>query len=88
MHPNPETYMVDLSNVIASNGKMFIQSNARCGLCGMKSGMKVKCTDGRCHAHGEKNKPYFFHVTCARQAGFRIAHNEDVHNEFTGKFLK
>jgi len=83
MHPNPETYMVDLSNVIASNGKMFIQSNARCGLCGMKSGMKVKCTDGRCHAHGEKNKPYFFHVTCARQAGFRIAHNEDVHNEFT-----
>ncbi|OEU08460.1 hypothetical protein FRACYDRAFT_196416, partial [Fragilariopsis cylindrus CCMP1102] len=59
----------DASLLEDSNGRIFIQNNNRCGLCGMKSGFKVKCADGHCHAHGEKNKGYFFHVTCARQAG-------------------
>ena len=85
MNPTLKGNGVDLSNIIQSNGRIFIQNNNRCGLCGMKSGFKVKCADGHCHAHGEKNKGYFFHVTCARQAGFRIAHNDDVVNEFTGK---
>ena len=57
----------------------------RCGLCGLRNGYKAKCATGRCHAHGEKNKPHHFHATCARQAGFEVAHyNED---DFVGKFI-
>ena len=76
---------VDLSNVISANGKHFILNCNRCGLCGMKNGYKTKCTSGRCHAHGELNKPYHFHVTCARQVGFEVAHNEN--DQFVGKFI-
>ena len=80
---NNETKTVDLSNVIAANGKHFILNGNRCGLCGRRSGYKTKCSTGRCHAHGEKNKPYHFHATCARQIGFEVAHyNED---DFVGK---
>lgn len=77
------TNTVDLSNVIASDGRKFILSNNRCGLCGMKNGYKTKCAAGRCHAHGEKNKPYHFHATCARQIGFEVAHRDD--EKFVGK---
>ena len=90
MNHNHETKTVDLSDVIGANGKAFILINHRCGLCGMKSGMKMKCAEGRCHAYGEKNKPYFFHVSCAKQAGLRVSHNEycGTDNDFTGKRIR
>jgi len=69
-----ETNTVDLSNVIAANGRHFVLNGYRCGLCGLKNGYKTKCATGRCHAHGEKNKAYHFHATCARQIGFEVAH--------------
>jgi len=74
---------VDLSNVIAANGRHFVLNGNRCGLCGLRNGLKTKCADGRCHAHGEKNKPYHFHATCARQIGFEVANDKD--DEFAGK---
>lgn len=81
-----KTNTVDLSNVIQSNGKAFILGNHRCGLCGMKSGLKVKCAFGQCYAKGGRNKAHHFHVTCARQAGFQVAH-DDV-NGFVGECME
>ena len=49
----------------------------RCDLCGKRNGYKTKCSEGRCHAYGEKNKPYHFHATCARQVGFEVAHRDE-----------
>lgn len=79
-----ETKTVNLSNVIAANGRHFVLNGYRCALCGLRNGLKTKCANGRCHAHGETNKPHHFHVTCARQIGFEVGHyNED---DFVGKF--
>ena len=79
------TNTVDLSNVIASSGRAFVLGSHRCGLCGMKSGLKLKCAAGQCYAEGAKNKAYHFHVTCARQAGFQVSHDDA--NGFVGKFM-
>lgn len=78
-----DTQKVDLSHVIASDGYAFIQNSNRCGICGKRNGYKTKCSAGRCHAHGIKNKPYHFHATCARQIGFEVAHRDE--DDFVGK---
>lgn len=78
---------VDCSNVIMSNGRGFVLGKNRCGLCGLRNGLKAKCADPSCRARGERQIPYHFHVTCARQAGFEVAHDENRQREFYGKTL-
>ncbi len=70
--------------MIASDGRKFTLNMNRCDLCGKRNGYKTKCSEGRCHAYGEKNKPYHFHATCARQVGFEVAHR-DEEDDFVGK---
>jgi hypothetical protein len=67
---------VDCSNVVMSNGKGYILGKTRCGLCGLRGGMKAKCYDPTCRARGERRIPYHFHVTCSRQAGLEVNHND------------
>lgn len=76
---------VDCSNVIMSNGKGYIKANTKCNLCGMNTGLKAKCGDPNCRARGEKGKPYAFHITCARQAGLEVQHEDERDPSFFGK---
>jgi len=78
------TRTVDLSHVIAASGKHFVSNGQRCGLCGLRSGLKARCSSGCCHAYGKKNQLYHFHATCARQAGFEVV--RDDNDNFVGKF--
>ncbi|KAG7344241.1 PHD-finger domain containing protein [Nitzschia inconspicua] len=68
---------VNTSNVVMSNGRQFVKGRIRCGLCGRKSGLKSRCVDAKCRAHGELKVPYHFHITCARQAGLEASHDDD-----------
>jgi hypothetical protein len=51
--------------------------------------MKTKCYDPECRARGERNRPYHFHVSCARQAGYEVNHNDEnpADGQFYGTFL-
>jgi hypothetical protein len=77
---------VDCSNVVLSHGKGYIHGKTRCGLCGSRGGLKARCLDIDCRARGERRAPYLFHVTCARQAGFEVWHDDhqDEGDEFYG----
>jgi hypothetical protein len=72
-----------------SNGKGYVQGKIPCYLCGLKAGMKTKCYDPECRARGERNRPYHFHVSCARQAGYEVNHNDEnpADGQFYGTFL-
>ncbi|CAB9514838.1 Protein Jade [Seminavis robusta] len=62
---------VDLSLAILSNGKNFILPAKVCNLCGNSGGMKDPCNNNRCRQPGRGRRgPFYFHATCARQAGF------------------
>lgn len=54
-----------------ANGTSHIEGNQACGLCGIKTGLKIQCK------HTSRNKKVQchgrFHATCARQAGFEIS---------------
>lgn len=71
-----------------SNGKGYVQGKTPCYLCGLKGGMKTKCYDPECRARGERNRPYHFHVACARQAGYEVNHDDEnpADGEFYGTF--
>eukprot|EP00529_Nitzschia_sp_RCC80_P015127 CAMPEP_0113524238 /NCGR_PEP_ID=MMETSP0014_2-20120614/46116_1 /TAXON_ID=2857 /ORGANISM="Nitzschia sp." /LENGTH=703 /DNA_ID=CAMNT_0000422349 /DNA_START=61 /DNA_END=2168 /DNA_ORIENTATION=- /assembly_acc=CAM_ASM_000159 len=74
---------VDCSNVIMSNGTGFVLGKNRCGLCGMKNGLKAKCAQQGCRTRaGERQVPYHFHATCARQAGFELDHQDGQDSHF------
>ena len=77
---------VDCTNVIMSNGRGHILGKSRCGLCGRKEGLKARCAEETCRARGEKRYPYVFHVTCARQAGFEVNHDDYITPCFYGTF--
>ena len=47
--------------------------------------MKVKCSEDHCMYRGFK-APYFFHVSCARQAGFKISY-EMLHDGINFKTM-
>jgi hypothetical protein len=79
-----ETGKVDCSNVIMSNGRGHVLGKNRCGLCGRRGGLKARCCTEGCRGHGETRSPYFFHVTCARQAGYEVNHSEDPELLFYG----
>lgn len=79
-----DTGKVDCSNVIMSNGRGHVLGKNRCGLCGRRGGLKARCCTEGCRGHGETRSPYFFHVTCARQAGYEVNHSEDPELLFYG----
>ena len=83
---HPATGSVDTSNTVLSNGRGHVQSQYRCGLCGLKTGLKTKCSDITCRARGERRAPYHFHISCARQAGLEVAHNDNHDPEYFSKF--
>ena len=59
--------------VIMSNALAHINEKWTCGLSCRRDKMKVKCSEDHCRYRGFK-APYFFHVSCARQAGFKISY--------------
>eukprot|EP00934_Nitzschia_sp_Nitz4_P000149 Nitzschia sp. Nitz4//scaffold25_size161228//71935//80159//NITZ4_002431-RA/size161228-augustus-gene-0.113-mRNA-1//1//CDS//3329544589//149//frame0 len=73
---------VDCSNVAMSNGRGYIRAHTKCGLCGMSSGMKARCADVNCRARDERRQGYYFHISCARQAGYEVQHEDDVDPPF------
>ncbi|KAL3922397.1 MAG: hypothetical protein SGILL_002227 [Bacillariaceae sp.] len=79
--------VVNTSNVVLSNGRGYVRDKHRCGLCGLKSGLKTRCADQTCRARGETRSPYHFHVTCARQAGLDVSHSDEKEVGFYGKFF-
>jgi hypothetical protein len=79
---HPLTGSIDTSNTVLSNGRGHIQDKYRCGLCGLKTGLKTKCSNMTCRARGERRSPYHFHITCARQAGLEVAHKDDHDPEY------
>mmetsp|Transcript_10257 Transcript_10257/g.15658 ORF Transcript_10257/g.15658 Transcript_10257/m.15658 type:complete len:1785 (+) Transcript_10257:91-5445(+) len=78
------TEEVSLSNVIMSHGHGFVRELNVCELCGHKGGLKKRCQHSKCRQWGQKNKPSFAHLTCARQAGFEVNTREtkNGHLEF------
>jgi hypothetical protein len=78
--------VVDTSNVVLSSGRGFVQDKHRCGLCGLKSGLKTRCAHPSCRAKGKAKSPYHFHITCARQAGLEVSHSDNDDVGFYGKF--
>jgi hypothetical protein len=72
-----ETGEVDLSNVVMSHGRGFVQPNIKCFLCGNSGGLKIKCDHEGCRVtDGDKQLPTSFHATCARQAGLEVNSEE------------
>eukprot|EP00557_Chaetoceros_sp_GSL56_P014429 CAMPEP_0176484286 /NCGR_PEP_ID=MMETSP0200_2-20121128/4372_1 /TAXON_ID=947934 /ORGANISM="Chaetoceros sp., Strain GSL56" /LENGTH=1594 /DNA_ID=CAMNT_0017880747 /DNA_START=2820 /DNA_END=7604 /DNA_ORIENTATION=- len=65
--------VVNCTNVIMSDGLGHIERTQACGLCGIKTGLKIQCK------HYSKRKkvqcPDRFHATCARNAGFEISND-------------
>jgi PHD-like zinc-binding domain len=74
---NHSNCSVNISNVVMSNGRHFVKGRLRCGLCGLKAGMKSRCNNTKCRAQGETKTPYHFHISCARQAGLEVSHDDD-----------
>lgn len=74
---DPAVALANLSNVTMTHGRGFVKDKVRCGLCGLKNGLKTKCCEPSCRGFGERKNPYHFHVTCARQAGYEVDHKED-----------
>ena len=68
---------VNLSNVVMAHGKGYVNGKVRCALCGFQTGMKAKCANENCRARGERRTPYYFHVSCAREAGFEVSHDDE-----------
>ena len=60
-----------------THGRGFVKDRVRCGLCGLKNGLKTRCYEPTCRGYGERKNPYHFHITCARQAGYEVDHKED-----------
>mmetsp|Transcript_3140 Transcript_3140/g.4504 ORF Transcript_3140/g.4504 Transcript_3140/m.4504 type:complete len:1211 (+) Transcript_3140:297-3929(+) len=83
-----ETGKVDCSNVIMSNGKSHIRGQSKCALCGLNGGLKLKCCEAGCRAHGELCAPFYFHPTCARQAGLEVDTMTDEGNEYYTFYTK
>lgn len=83
---NHSTCIVDTSNVVMSNGRQFVKGRTRCGLCGLKSGLKSRCINSTCRAPGESKIPYHFHITCARQAGLEASHDDNPSFGFYRKY--
>lgn len=77
IHVNPKTCSADFSNVVMSNGQGYIQGKVPCYLCGKTRGMKTRCSNVNCRARGEKKQAYHFHVSCARQAGYEVNHDDE-----------
>mmetsp|Transcript_14888 Transcript_14888/g.36135 ORF Transcript_14888/g.36135 Transcript_14888/m.36135 type:complete len:2037 (+) Transcript_14888:2150-8260(+) len=77
IHVNPKDCSADFSNVVMSNGQGYIQGKIPCYLCGKSRGMKSRCSHANCRARGEKRQAYHFHVSCARQAGYEVNHEDD-----------
>lgn len=69
-----DTGIVDLSNVIMSDGKSLVQNRVLCVLCGQRGGLKMKCDVEGCAFPSDNGgrDPFTMHVTCARQAGFEV----------------
>lgn len=75
---------VNCSNIVMSNGKGYVRGSHRCALCGRRGGLKARCADLNCRARGERRNAYHFHVTCAREAGLEVNHDDQLESEFYG----
>ena len=84
----PKDCSADFSNVVMSNGQGYIQGKIPCCVCGKTRGMKRRCSHADCRARGEKKQAYHFHISCARQAGYEVNHDDDSdeQEEFYGKY--
>jgi hypothetical protein len=66
-----EDTIVDASAVVMTHGNGFVLENHPCILCGLNYGARVSCFVKDC-------KSGLMHVTCARAAGFEVAHSDDL----------
>jgi hypothetical protein len=68
--------VVEMSQVVLSNGNGFIKPKDVCFLCGGSNGLKEACQVEDC-CNGEDGKTPFFHPTCARQAGLEVSSSDE-----------
>jgi len=71
---------IDCTAIVMANGSTHIESNQTCSLCGLKNKIKLQCA----HTVAKKKCPLRFHLTCARQAGLEVSH-DDTCESFTMK---
>lgn len=69
-----------------SNGRGYIRANSKCALCGLSTGLKARCADTNCRARGERRLGYALHISCARQAGYEVQHEDDHDPPFYGTY--
>ena len=80
-----ENQRVDCSNVVMANGRAFVRASTKCLVCGLGTGLKAKCDHEYCRARGELKTPYSMHISCARQIGYEVNHEDDKDPPFYGK---
>ena len=59
-----------------AGGKSHVDSRSSCNLCGRNDKVKIQC----CHDNPNikhNSCPFRFHATCARQAGFQVADEDN-----------
>jgi hypothetical protein len=82
-----ETGIVNLSNVLLSDGKGgFVKYLHKCFLCGQNGGLKMKCDSEHCCTTSDGKELTVMHVTCARQAGMEVRLDDTDDLYFYGTF--
>lgn len=81
---NVGTGVVDLTQVVLSNGAAFIKPKDVCFLCGNTRGLKEPCVVEDCFCADRNGSRPLFHPTCARQAGLEVKDDSDLNTLFYG----
>jgi hypothetical protein len=83
-----DTGIVDLSNVVLSNGRGgMIKHQYKCFVCGQNGGLKMKCNREDCCTTSDGKERTVMHVTCARQAGLEVRWDEAGELFFYGRLV-
>ena len=80
-----ETGVVDLTQVVLSNGAAFIKPKEVCFLCGNTRGLKEPCAIEDCFCADKTGTRPVFHATCARQAGLEVKDDSSMATLFYGE---
>eukprot|EP00804_Cyclotella_cryptica_P022786 CCRYP_005004-RB/>CCRYP_005004-RB protein AED:0.04 eAED:0.04 QI:4606/0.92/0.93/1/0.35/0.26/15/2034/1703 len=79
-HPvdGQEGQELNTTAIVMGHGRSLISHQYHCIVCCMDYGAKVGCSKEGCIGpSGKKKEPLKMHVTCARAAGFEVAHHDD-----------